>query len=144
MAKKEMDLRFAKFGTVSFTGVSQVNDFIDHLEQGKVMGTRCKVSGKRYFPPRAHCCASLSGDMEWFEVTGSGTLVSFSTLKYAPTGFKEDLPYTIALLDYGDYRVFGRIDATIPLEALEVGMPLKTVAAKTANGQLTYVFKTSS
>jgi uncharacterized OB-fold protein len=141
MAKKEKDLRFAKFGTVSFTGLTRVNDFIDYLEEGKVMGTRCKVSGKHYFPPRAHCCESLAADMEWFEVTGTGTLVSFSTLKYAPTGFKEDLPYTIALLDYGDYKVFGRIDPALDGSDLAVGMAMRTVPAKTGNGQLTYLFE---
>jgi uncharacterized OB-fold protein len=139
--KKESDKRFGKFGTVSFSEVTQVNDFIDYLEQGKVMGTRCKASGRYYFPPRAHCFASLSDDMEWFEVTGSGELVSYSTLKYAPTGFKDDLPYTIALVDYGDYRIFGRIDGAVDVEDLAVGTALKTVPGKTANGQLTYMFQ---
>lgn len=141
MAKKEMDVRFSKFGTVSFTGISQVNDFIDYLEQGKLMGTRCRTSGRYYFPPRAHCYESMSADMEWFEVTGSGKLVSFSTLKYAPTGFKEDLPYTIALLDYGDYKVFGRIDPAVSEADLAVGMEMRAVPGKTLNGQLTYAFQ---
>ena len=39
MGKKEKDERFRKFGTVSFTGTTRVNDFIDHLEQGRVTGT---------------------------------------------------------------------------------------------------------
>lgn len=141
MAKKELDTRFNQFGTVSFTGVTQVNDFIGYLTEGKLMGTRCKASGRRYFPPRAHCHEALSNDMEWFEVTGTGRLVSFSTLKYAPTGFKEDLPYTIALLDYGDYKVFGRIDGAVPEQDLAVGMEMRAVVSKTANDQLTYVFQ---
>lgn len=141
MAKNELDVRFSKFGTVSFTGVTQVNDFIGYLEQGKLMGTKCKQCGKRFFPPRAQCCESLSSDMEWFEVTGKGNLVSFSTLRYAPTGFTGDLPYTIALLDYGDYKVFGRIDGAMPVEELSVGMEMKAVVGKTANDQLTYVFQ---
>ena len=37
---KEVDDRFKKFGTVSFTGTTKINDFIDHLEQGQVTGTR--------------------------------------------------------------------------------------------------------
>ncbi len=141
MGKKEIDTRFSKFGTVSFAGVTQINDFIDYLEQGKLMGTHCKTSGRYYFPPRAHCFESLSGDMEWFEVTGTGKLVSFSTLKYAPTGFKDDLPYTIAMVDYGDYKVFGRIDGSHDDEDLAVGMEMRTVTGKTKNGQLTYMFQ---
>ncbi len=142
MAKEEKDVRFSKFGTVSFTGVTQVNDFVDYLEQGKLMGTKCKDCGMKFFPPRAHCYKSLSKNMEWFEVTGKGKLVSFSTLRYGPTGFTEELPYTIALVDYGDYKVFGRIDPAVaePDSNLKVGMEMVAKTAKTANGQLTYVF----
>ena len=32
---KEVDDRFRRFGTVSFTSITKVNDFIDRLEQGK-------------------------------------------------------------------------------------------------------------
>ena len=143
MAKQEIDRRFNKFGTVSFMGVSKTNDFIDYLEQGKVMGTRCKACGKSFFPPRADCFHSLTSDMEWFEVTGAGTLLTFSTLRYAPVGFEGDLPYTIAVVDYGDYKVFGRIDKAIasPDDELKVGMKMKAVAGKTANDQLTYFFQ---
>jgi hypothetical protein len=141
MAKDELDTRFAQFGTVSFASVTQVNDFVGHLEQGKLMGTRCTTCGKSFFPPRAHCYDCLAGDMEWFEVTGKGDLVSYSTLQYAPTGFTEDLPYTIALVDYGEYKVFGRIDKSVPETELSVGMKVKAEPARTPNGRLTYVFK---
>ena len=142
MAKKEIDDRFKRFGTVSFTGVTRVNDFIDFLEQGKLMGTVCTHCKRHFFPPRADCCHSLSSDMEWFEVTGTGKLVSFSSLEYAPTGFGEDLPYAIALLDYGDYKVFGRLDPSVSLKEVAVGMEMKAVVNTLPNGQLNYVFQT--
>jgi hypothetical protein len=50
MGKKEVDDRFKKFGTVSFTSITKTNDFIDYLESGKVMGTRCKNCGLAFFP----------------------------------------------------------------------------------------------
>jgi len=141
MAEKVIDNRFCKFGTVSFTALTRVNDFIDYLEQGKVMGTRCRACGLKFFPPRADCCKSLASDMDWFEVTGVGTLSSYSTLSYAPVGFGQDLPYTIAVMDYGEYKVFGRIDKSIPVEALAVGMKLKTTACRLAEGKVSYVFQ---
>jgi len=140
MAKKEVDDRFKKFGTVSFTAITKTNDFISYLEEGKVMGTRCKECGAVYFPPRSDCVKCLHSNMGWFEVTGTGTLLSFSELKYGPVGFEDDLPYTIALLDYGDYKVFGRISQGIPYEDLSVGMELKAVFNTLPNGQLNYVF----
>lgn len=139
--KKEIDDRFKKFGTVSFTSLTKVNDFVDYLEKGKVMGTRCKDCGQVFFPPRADCYTCLSSNIEWFEVAGKGKLLTFSKLKYAPVGFENDLPYSIAVLDYGDYKVFGRIAGSIPEEEIILGMEMKTVVNTLPNGQLNYVFE---
>jgi uncharacterized OB-fold protein len=139
--KKEIDDRFKKFGTVSFTSVTKVNDFIDYLEKGKVMGTRCQDCGTVFFPPRANCYNCLSSSVEWFEISGKGKLVSYSKLKYAPVGFEEDLPYSIALVDYGDYKIFGRLAGDIPDDEISLGMEMKTVVNKLPNGQLNYVFE---
>jgi len=79
--------------------------------------------------------------VEWFEVSGTGKLVSYSKLEYAPVGFGEDLPYCIAVLDYGDYKVFGRIADDVPQEEIKVGMEMKTMVNELPNGQLNYVFK---
>ena len=138
---KEVDDRFKKFGTVSFTAITKTNDFIDYLQKGTVAGTRCKVCGLVFFPPRSDCYQCLSNNMEWFEVQGTGKLVTFSKLEYAPIGFQEDVPYCIALLDYGDYKVFGRIDRNLPEDEIKVGMVMKTVANTLPNGQLNYVFQ---
>lgn len=141
MAKKEEDVRFGKFGTVSFTRTTRVNDFIDHLEGGKVMYTHCKGCGASFFPPRADCAKCMSSDMEWREVSGTGKLVSYSQLQYAPVGFEADVPYSIALLDYGDYQVFGRLASDLELAEVKIGMPMTTVVNRLAGGQLNYIFK---
>lgn len=138
--KKEVDDRFSKFGTVSFTAITKVNDFIDYLEQGKVMATRCRECGRVFFPPRADCFQCLSSDMEWVEVSGRGKLVTYSKLEFAPIGFGDDLPYAIALLDYGDYKIFGRIADDIPENEIQVGMEMVTGMNRLPNGQLNYVF----
>jgi uncharacterized OB-fold protein len=139
--KKEIDDRFKKFGTVSFTSLTKVNDFIDYLEQGKVMGTRCVDCSQVFFPPRANCYKCLSSNVEWFEVSGKGKLITYSKLKYAPVGFENDLPYSIAVLDYGDYRIFGRIASSVPDDDIKLGMEMNTVVNKLPNGQLNYVFE---
>lgn len=138
--KAKTDERFKKFGTVSFTSLTKTNDFIDFLEKGHVAGTRCRHCGKVFFPPRADCFQCLESRMEWFEIAGSGRLVSFSKLEYGPAGFQADVPYCIALLDYGDFKIFGRIAKDVPEAELAVGMPMKTVVNPLPNGQLNYVF----
>jgi len=141
MSEKKEDVRFGKFGTVSFTRTTRVNNFIDHLESGKVMFTHCNTCGTKFFPPRADCAVCLSSSMDWREVSGNGKLVSYSQLQYAPVGFEADVPYSIALLDYGDYQVFGRLDKGLDLAEVKIGMPMSTVVNQLPNGQLNYIFK---
>jgi len=139
--KKEVDDRFKKFGTVSFTSITKTNDFIDFLEDGKVKGTRCKDCGLVFFPPRADCYQCLASNMEWFEVSGKGKLLTYSELKFAPVGFQDDVPYSIALLDYGTFKIFGRIAKDVPEDEIKIGMEMKTVVNKTSNEQWNYVFQ---
>ena len=138
--KKEVDARFKKFGTVSFTSLTKTNDFITYLEEGKIMATRCRTCGREYFPPRADCYNCVSSDMEWFPVSGTGKLLTYSKLQYAPVGFEGDLPYSIAVLDYGAYKVFGRIAGDVPEGDIKVGMEMKAVANNLPNGQINFVF----
>ena len=139
-SKKQIDDRFKKFWQVGFTAITKVNDFVDHLAANKVMGTRCKDCGLFFFPPRADCHQCLASNLEWFEVSGKGKLVSYSKLQYAPIGFENDVPYRIALLDYGAYKVFGRIAKDLADEDIQVGMEMHTVVNELPNGQLNYVF----
>ncbi|HMB32246.1 MAG TPA: Zn-ribbon domain-containing OB-fold protein [Desulfohalobiaceae bacterium] len=141
MSTKEIDDRFKKFGTVSFTSVSKINDFIDYLEQGKVMGTKCRDCGMKFFPPRADCFKCLTSNMDWFEVSEAGKLISFSKLQYGPVGFENDLPYTIAVLDFGEYKVFGRVSDKVPEDDLQVGMDMKVAVNELPNGQMNFVFE---
>ncbi|MBU4383420.1 MAG: OB-fold domain-containing protein, partial [Proteobacteria bacterium] len=71
---------------------------------------------------------------------GTGKLMTFSELMYAPIGFGEDLPYAIAVLDYGDFKVFGRI-GEVPFEEVKIGMEMVTRVNQLPNGNLNYVFE---
>jgi uncharacterized OB-fold protein len=132
---------FERFGTVSFTAQTKVDKFVDLLNEGTVAGTKCKSCGKTYFPPRADCSNCLSSDMEWFEISGSGKLISFSTLIYAPTGFEDDLPYTIALAQFGDVKIFGRMSKHLREEDMKIGMDLEVVPVKLRGEKVAYEFK---
>ena len=137
--KKEVDERFKKFGTVSFTSLTKTNDFLTYLEEGKIMGTRCRTCGREFFPPRADCYNCVSSDVEWFPVSGTGKLLTYSKLQYAPVGFEGDLPYWIAVLDYGSYKVFGRLAGDVPEGDIKVGMEMKAEVTHLPNGQIIYV-----
>jgi uncharacterized protein len=132
-----------KFGKLSFTTESKAADLVTYLEQGKVMTTKCKKCGTVYSPPRMDCPDCLVSDVEWIEVAGKGKLATFSTVYYGPTGFEDDAPYTIAVVKYPGYQVFGRISKAIKLEDLKVGMTLKAVPVKIGEDRISYEFQSA-
>ncbi len=44
-------------------------------------------------------------------------------------------------IDYGNYKIFGRIASDIADEEIELGMEMVTAANQLPNGQYNYVFK---
>jgi hypothetical protein len=131
---------FERFGRKSFTSQTKVDQFVDYLKNGELRGTRCKACGKMYFPPRADCAGCLGDDMEWVKIEGTGNLVSYTRANYAPTGFEQDVPYALALVDFNGIKVFGRLSNTISEAEANVGMPLKAVISTLPDGQITYEF----
>jgi len=128
------------FGKVSFTTETKAADFVTNLEQGKVMGTKCRDCGMTYFPPKMDCPNCLSSNVEWFEITGPATLATYSVVTYGPSGFEDDAPYTLGIADYGTFKVFGRVSKGIPAGDLAVGMKVKTVPVKLGDGKISYEF----
>ena len=87
---------FSWFGKVSFVPYSKVSDFAVHLKDGRLMGTHCKDCGYTTFPPRADCPECMSGNYEFREYSGKGSVYTFTTIAAAPTGFDDMAPYTVA------------------------------------------------
>ncbi len=129
---------FEKFGRVSFTAQTKVGAFIENLEKGDLTATKCSQCGRIYFPPRADCPWCPDSTMEWFKIEGTGKLVSFTRVHYGPTGFEDDVPYTLALADFDGVKVFGRLSKDLEEGQIKVGMDLKAVTAFLPGGQISY------
>jgi len=133
---------FANFGVVSFTDQSKVADFVTYLEQGKVMATRCKKCGHEYFPPRADCPDCIGSEIEWFPIDVAGKLATYTTVNYGPSGFENDAPYSLAVVDFpSGLRVFGRLCREIDPADIKVGMELKLAPAALAAERIGYEFR---
>ena len=133
---------FANFGVLSFTDQSRVSNFVTYLEQGKVMTTRCKKCGRRFFPPRADCPDCIGSEVAWFVIEGAGNLATYTTVNYGPSGFENDAPYTLALVDFPDgLRVFGRLSKEIATGDIKVGIKLKASATALAKDRIGYEFQ---
>jgi len=119
---------FSWFGKVSFVPYSKVQDFAVHLKDGRLMGSVCKECGQRSFPPRADCSECMSGEFEFREWNGKGTIHTFTRIEAAPTGFEDDVPFTVAVVDLEDGgRLLAWTGETIPFGEVRIGMEVQVV-----------------
>ena len=132
---------FENFGTVSFTTEAKTVEFINYLEQGKVMTTRCKKRGAAHFPPKMDCPSCLESDVEWFEIAETGKLVTYTIVHYGPSGFENEAPYTLAIADFDGLRVFGRVSKEIDENNILPGMTVRAVPVKSAEEKIAYEFQ---
>ena len=132
---------FEKFGVVSFTSETKAVDFLKFLEEGRMMTTKCRKCGTIYFPPKMDCSVCGTSEVDWIEINELGELVAYSTVMYGPTGFENDVPYTIAVIKFQNgVQVFGRISKDIPVDSIKVRMKLKIVSIKLPLDRVSYEF----
>lgn len=130
---------FDQFGIISFTGMTKAEQFVEFLKNKEIRGTACKACGAKFFPPRSDCSLCLSDDMEWFSVSGEGTLVTFTKAMFAPAGFEKDVPYVLGVAEFADgVKVFGRLDKALPDEAVKAGMKVKIRVLDLGDERLSY------
>lgn len=135
---------FEKFGVVSFTSDAKVAPLVDYLEKGKVMMTKCQQCGKAFFPPKADCPKCVSSNVEWLEISSTGTLLTFTVVNYGPSGFENDTPYTLGIAEFEEgVKVLGRVSKEISPEEIKVGMRVKLTPVKLANEQIIYEMQRS-
>lgn len=132
-------MSFAKFGKIGFISETKVADFVKFLEEGKIMATKCTKCGKLYFPPRADCPEDLSTEMTWQQINGKCKLLTYTTAYFAPTGFEDMLPYTIALAECDEnLRVYALLSKDIKENEIKIGMELQLSPLKLPDGRITY------
>jgi uncharacterized OB-fold protein len=130
MAEEEQGITFSQFGVVNFSPFTKVGAFAEGLAEGKIMTTRCTGCGHIEFPPRADCPGCGGTGFEWVDISGKGSLVTYTTIHAAPTGFGDRAPYTIGVIDLEEGgRLLSWIES-VPEDELAVGMPLKAEVEK--------------
>jgi len=119
---------FKWFGKVNFSPFTKVTDFAQHLKDGRIMGSRCNKCGAISFPPRADCEACMSGDFEFFEMTGKSVLNTYTKIVAAPTGFEDETPYIVGVVDLEEGgRALAWFGESIKEDDIKIGMELQLV-----------------
>lgn len=130
---------FDQFGVISFTGATKADQFVEFLKSNELRGTVCKDCGAKFFPPRGDCDACLSSDMDWFPITGEGTVLTFTKANFAPAGFEKDVPYGLAVAEFADgIKVFGRLDKSLSDDAIKAGMKVKVKVVDLGDERISY------
>lgn len=119
---------FKWFGKVNFSPYTKVSGFAQCLKDGRLMGSRCKKCGAASFPPRADCAKCMSGDFEFFELSGKANLLTYTKIVAAPTGFEDATPYIVGVADLGEGgRILAWLGGTIEEKDIKIGMDLQVV-----------------
>jgi uncharacterized OB-fold protein len=70
----------------------------------------------------------MSGEFEFKEWSGKGTIHTFTRIDAAPTGFDDEVPYTAAVVDLEEGgRLLAWTGETIPQDDVKVGMEVQVV-----------------
>jgi len=130
---------FEQFGVVSFTANTKAEQFVDFLKNRDLRGTVCKDCGAKFFPPRSDCNVCLGQNMDWYTITGQGTLLSFTKAMFAPAGFEKDVPYMLGVAEFDEgMKVFGRIDKSLDESLVKPGLKVAVKVVELENDRVTY------
>jgi hypothetical protein len=100
---------------------------------GKLVLQRCVDCGAYQFYPRA-LCAACTGETEWVEASGRGTLYTFTVIRQNRSeAFAGLSPYAVGIieLDEGVRMMSNIVDCDV--DQLEVGMALEVLLLTAAD-----------
>ena len=109
-------------------GVS-ASRFLRAVEQGKLLGQRCPVDGRVYFPSRGSCPQhGVPIEGEPVELSDRGTIVTFSVNRVPSENIDLELPYAAiqVLLDGADTTLF-HVLGECSIDDVRMGMRVEAV-----------------
>jgi hypothetical protein len=77
-------------------------DYVEGLKQGRLLGLKCNQCGAYAGTPKKVCPVCRSEDMEVVELSGKGTVQTFTVVRVPPEGFENEVPYIIAEVELGE------------------------------------------
>ena len=116
-----------------------VYNYLDYINNKKLMGSKCKNCGAMYVPPRKICVKCNSTDSEWIEMSGKGKIAAFSCIGVGTTfmvgkGYSMKQPYCFSVVELDEGPMISGqligVDESKP-ETINVGMPVKVTFIET-------------
>ena len=98
-----------------------------------LLGKKCSICSEIFFPPRVicpHCRRKSIGKMEDYQLTGEGTVETYTIIHDPPPHFEGEEPYVIAIIKLRDgCKIIAQIVDGKPDE-LKIGMHVKACFRK--------------
>jgi uncharacterized OB-fold protein len=120
---------------------------IDIRDNKKITGIKCPSCSKVYVPPRLHCPACFVRMSEWVDLSGKGTLDTYTVVRYKEPYQPKEPPiiYGVIKLDGADTGMYGILGEVDPLN-VKIGMRVEPVFKEEREASLLDIdhFKPSS
>ena len=86
---------------------------------------KCKKCGKVLFPPRLICPECHGRQFEKVNIKDKGVVETYTVIRVAPSGFTDQVPYPVAIVNVGDgVKILCQIADCEP-EELKIGMKVR-------------------
>lgn len=105
-----------------------IKNYFALINEGKLCAAQCPSCNELALPPRLFCPNCNSKTTNWTELSGEGTLRSFTVIHIAGTSYAEDVPYIVAIVELKEGpSVCARLVGVNPLkpENIHVGDAVK-------------------
>jgi uncharacterized OB-fold protein len=112
----------------------ETGEFWKAAGEGRLLIKRCRACSKFHWYPRAICPHCMSGETDWVEAKGEGTIYSFSVMERA------EIPYAIAYVELAEgVRMMTNI-VDCPFADIRIGQAVHVRFAPTEGGGKLPVF----
>jgi len=110
-----------------------IQNYLEFIQNKKLMGTKCKDCGTMYVPVRKLCTACNSLNMEWVPLSGKGELAAFTSITvgtpyFIELGYDRNKPYCFSVIKLEEGPMVSAqlvgVDAINP-DTIKIGMSLK-------------------
>ncbi len=93
-------------------------------------GEICHHCGSKVFPPRDVCPECSKPAYDPYQLSGRGEVYSYTTVYEAPAGFKEQAPYSLALVKLEEGPMLTAQLTDVNPQEVRIGMPVEMVTRK--------------
>lgn len=120
-----------------FVGTQASRFFAELRDNKKIMGVKCPKCNVVYMPPKSVCSKCFSKLEQWVELSGKGTVTSYTVVDYEEPVHPIKAPFAYGIIqldgaDTGLTHFLGEVD----FDKIKIGMKVKPVFKDEREGNM--------